>query len=150
MKKVAFVVLGLTFVAALGTQMDGQTAAQGDGPATQGGPQYVNKVNLVRPPDYREWIFVSSGLGMEYNPVPGTPGRKRCDWPWSGAYISYEGYIMPCCMVSTPDRMNFGRVADRTLVNAWESPEYNRFREQLDSENPPDICKSCSLYWGTF
>src|SRR6185503_15685810 len=38
-------------------------------------PQYVNKVNLVRPPDYREWIFVSAGLGMEYNPMPGTPGR---------------------------------------------------------------------------
>src|ERR687885_2962699 len=27
---------------------------------------------------------------------PGTPGQKRCDWPWSGAYISYQGYAMPC------------------------------------------------------
>jgi hypothetical protein len=33
---------------------------------------------------------------------PGTPGRKRYDWPWSGAYISFEGYMMPCCMVSPP------------------------------------------------
>jgi radical SAM protein with 4Fe4S-binding SPASM domain len=81
---------------------------------------------------------------------PGTPGRKRCDWPWSGAYISYEGYMMPCCMVSTPDRLNFGKVTDRSLVAAWDSPEYNGFREQLDSETPPEICKSCSLYWGTF
>jgi radical SAM protein with 4Fe4S-binding SPASM domain len=81
---------------------------------------------------------------------PGTPGRKRCDWPWSGAYISYEGYMMPCCMVSTPDRLNFGKVTDRTLTSAWDSNEYNQFREQLDSNNPPEICKSCSLYWGTF
>ena len=28
--------------------------------------------NLVRPVDYREWVYVSSGLGMEYNPIPGT------------------------------------------------------------------------------
>src|SRR5579872_985125 len=41
---------------------------------------------------------------------PGTPGPQRCNWPWTGAYISYQGYAMPCCMVSTPDRINFGNV----------------------------------------
>jgi len=81
---------------------------------------------------------------------PGTRGRDRCDWPWTGAYISYEGYMMPCCMVSTPDRANFGKVTDHTLASVWNSAEYNRFREQLDSDDPPDICRSCSLYWGTF
>ena len=80
----------------------------------------------------------------------GTPGKDRCDWPWTGAYISYEGYMMPCCMVSTPDRANFGKVTDRTLTSVWNSDEYNNFREQLDSENPPDICRSCSIYWGVF
>ena len=34
-------------------------------------PQYAGK-NLVRPEDYREWIFLSSGLGMNYNPSPGS------------------------------------------------------------------------------
>ena len=33
---------------------------------------------------------------------PGTPGRKRCSWPWSGGYVSYTGDVMPCCMVSRP------------------------------------------------
>lgn len=80
----------------------------------------------------------------------GTRGRDRCDWPWTGAYISYEGYMMPCCMVSTPDRANFGKVTDHTLASVWNGDEYNRFREQLDSDTPPDICRSCSLYWGTF
>ncbi len=82
--------------------------------------------------------------------VAGTPGRERCDWPWTGAYISYEGYMMPCCMVSTPDRINFGKVTDHALTSVWNGSEYNRFREQLDSEDPPEICRSCSLYWGTF
>ena len=30
------------------------------------GPAYANGTNLVRPPDYREWTFLSSGLGMTY------------------------------------------------------------------------------------
>ena len=80
----------------------------------------------------------------------GTLGRQRCDWPWTGAYISYEGYMMPCCMVATPDRINFGKVTEHTLESVWNGPEYGAFREQLDSDTPPDICSSCSLYWGTF
>ncbi len=80
----------------------------------------------------------------------GTTGRDRCDWPWTGAYISYEGYMMPCCMVATPDRINFGKVTDHALESVWNGPEYDAFRAQLDSDSPPDICRSCSLYWGTF
>ena len=30
------------------------------------GPQYVNGTDLVRPDDYREWTFLSSGLNMTY------------------------------------------------------------------------------------
>jgi hypothetical protein len=33
-------------------------------------PQYDGQ-NLVRPENYREWIFLSSGLGMNYNPAGG-------------------------------------------------------------------------------
>jgi len=29
--------------------------------------------NLVRPEGYREWIYLSSGLGMNYNPASGDP-----------------------------------------------------------------------------
>src|SRR5215207_5639912 len=60
---------------------------------------------------------------------PGTRGRDRCDWPWTGAYISYEGYMMPCCMVSTPDRANFGKVTEKPFISAWNSDGYNNFSE---------------------
>jgi radical SAM protein with 4Fe4S-binding SPASM domain len=81
---------------------------------------------------------------------PGTPGRKRCSWPWTGAYISYEGKAMPCCMVSTPDRINFGNMAERGVKAIWDSEEFRAFRDRLDSDNPPELCTSCSVYKGTF
>jgi hypothetical protein len=31
------------------------------------GPQYVEGDNLVRPANYREWVFVGSGLGLNYD-----------------------------------------------------------------------------------
>jgi radical SAM protein with 4Fe4S-binding SPASM domain len=79
-----------------------------------------------------------------------TPGRARCGWPWTGAYISYQGYAMPCCMVSTPDRVNFGNMVEQGVEAVWNSPAYGQFREQLASDEPPEICRSCSLYAGTF
>jgi hypothetical protein len=35
-------------------------------------PEYAG-TQLVRPVDYREWIYLSSGLGMEYNAAVGAP-----------------------------------------------------------------------------
>jgi MoaA/NifB/PqqE/SkfB family radical SAM enzyme len=75
---------------------------------------------------------------------------RRCDWPWRGAYLSYQGLAMPCCMVSTPDRINFGSTMDQGFVATWQSQPYQRFREQLASDEPPTICRSCSLYSGAF
>ena len=34
-------------------------------------PQYDDKEQLVRPADYREWMFLSAGYGMNYSPAPG-------------------------------------------------------------------------------
>jgi len=39
--------------------------------STPGRPQYTGDNQLLRPSDYREWIFVSSGLGMSYSTQPG-------------------------------------------------------------------------------
>lgn len=81
---------------------------------------------------------------------PGTPGSQRCDWPWKGAYISYQGYAMPCCMVSTPDRINFGSIVEQGVEETWNGEAYQIFRDRLASDEPPDVCRSCSIYSGTF
>lgn len=80
----------------------------------------------------------------------GTPGIKRCSWPWTGAYVSYQGMAMPCCMIATPDRFNFGNIARQGVEETWNGASYDAFRQQLDSEQPPEICRSCSIYSGTF
>jgi radical SAM protein with 4Fe4S-binding SPASM domain len=97
-----------------------------------------------------------SGLRLRLPPTrprlhqPGTPGPQRCDWPWSSAYISFQGYMMPCCMVSTPELMNFGLVNHNNLDEVWNGREYREFRRQLSSENPHPMCSSCSIYKGVF
>ncbi len=107
---------------------------------------------------FREAKAVAKELGVQLRlprtrarlHPPGTPGPARCDWPWHGPYVSYQGLAMPCCMIATPDRANFGSVEDRGIAAVWNGPEYEAFRRQLASDEPPDICRSCALYSGTF
>jgi MoaA/NifB/PqqE/SkfB family radical SAM enzyme len=82
---------------------------------------------------------------------PDTPGPTRCSWPWHGPYVSYQGFSMPCCMIATPDRGNFGRVnAERPISEVWSGEEYEAFRTALASDTPPAVCRSCAVYKGTF
>jgi len=40
------------------------------------GPQFNAQDQLQRPADYREWIFLTSGLGMTYGPAKAQPGQS--------------------------------------------------------------------------
>jgi Cytochrome P460 len=48
----------------------GLISATPDSPSST--PRYTKDNQLLRPDNYREWIFLSSGLGMSYSPAPGS------------------------------------------------------------------------------
>jgi hypothetical protein len=54
------------------------------------GPSYTAAGELVRPTDFREWMFVTSGLGMTYNqPVQGAPARTP---NFTNVYVNPPAY----------------------------------------------------------
>ncbi|HSD84871.1 MAG TPA: SPASM domain-containing protein [Anaerolineae bacterium] len=83
-------------------------------------------------------------MQRQIHPVE-TSGRDRCHWPWTGAYISYEGLPMPGCMVATPNRINFGNMAEHGVEAIWSGSPYEDFRARLVSDNPLEICRCCSI-----
>ncbi|HET9029906.1 MAG TPA: radical SAM protein [Candidatus Aquilonibacter sp.] len=93
-----------------------------------------------------------SGIRLRLPNLDERPARdpRGCGWPSTGAYFSFRGEIMPCCMISTPDRFNFGNVREEPFERTWNGARYGRFRAQLASGKPPDICSSCAVYTGTF
>src|SRR4051794_21704302 len=78
---------------------------------------------------------------------PTTPG---CTWPWDSAYITSSGVVQPCCMVMGDDRVALGRLAEQSFADIWAGPAYVDFRRRLLGGQPPDVCRGCSLYRGTF
>jgi hypothetical protein len=53
-------------------------------------------------------------------------------------------------MVATPDRASFGSMIRDGAAMVWNSDASQAFRRRLDSDDPPDVCRSCALYHGTF
>jgi hypothetical protein len=72
MKKTLLGVLAAVCVAVVVASTHVPARAQAPAPD---GPQYTADGRLVRPLDYREWVFVTSGLGMTYGPAQPAAGR---------------------------------------------------------------------------
>ena len=68
MRTAISIVLAIGAVAAL--------LAQQSSPQSAGAPQFTGNNELVVPTDYREWIFLSSGLGMTYGPIGESNGNR--------------------------------------------------------------------------
>ena len=77
-------------------------------------------------------------------------GSGRCTWPWDGVYLTARGEMLPCCMVGTPDRANFGTVSSTPIAEVWNGAAAQAFRNALAGATPPRICSSCALYHGEF
>ncbi len=78
---------------------------------------------------------------------PGTPG---CVWPWTGAYVRHDGGVQPCCMLMGEDRGVLGDVRTASFATVWAGSVYERFREALEGDRPPEVCRGCSMYRGVF
>jgi MoaA/NifB/PqqE/SkfB family radical SAM enzyme len=113
------------------------------------------------PARVRRWFdearAVAQALGIDLRLPKLSSGKspdalhgRRCDWPWRGAYVAYSGEAMPCCMVATPDRANFGSMTARGVSRIWEGEAHRDFRARLDSDDPPEVCKGCAVYQGRF
>jgi radical SAM protein with 4Fe4S-binding SPASM domain len=76
--------------------------------------------------------------------------RHGCTWPWDSAYITSAGLVQPCCMVMGDDRVRLGDLNRATFSEIWVGPAYREFRRRMRSDDPPEVCRGCALYQGTF
>jgi len=77
-----------------------------------------------------------------FSPQRGT----SCRSPWLSPYITVDGYVTPCCVISDPQQLNFGNVREATFWDIWNSPAFQRFRIDFRHGRVPDVCKVCPSY----
>jgi MoaA/NifB/PqqE/SkfB family radical SAM enzyme len=77
----------------------------------------------------------------------GTPG---CDWPWRSAYVTQDAKVQPCCMIMGTDRAVMGDTGTAGFRAVWRGEAYGEFRQRLLGDDPPEVCRGCSMYRGIF
>ena len=76
--------------------------------APDDGPRYTNGNSLVRPSDYREWMFLGAGLGMTYQPPAGAAAAGSPPPPqFTNVFVNPSSYRSFMRTGAWPDRTIF-------------------------------------------
>jgi hypothetical protein len=91
----AVALLALAYASAWGFTAAAQRQEPAAEPASDG-PQYsAGTTNLMRPVNYREWVFLSSSLGLTYQPAAGAPTPSAAP-QFQNVFVnrsSYRGFM---------------------------------------------------------
>src|SRR4029077_10667694 len=98
------------------------TGAAGDGMLQ---PQYSGN-KLIRPEDYREWVYISSGIGMNYNPTVSEPER------FTNVFVPQWAYREFISTGKWPDKTMFA-LEDRAAESKGSINKEGHFQTDLIS-----------------
>jgi hypothetical protein len=94
------------------------------------GPQWVSETELLRPTDYREWVFLSSGLGMTYNEPK--QGKEPSAPSFSNTFVNPSAYRTFIQTGTWPDNTVFV-LESRTSETVASINKGGRFQTNLRS-----------------
>ena len=66
-----------------------------------------------------------------------------CPYPWTSFYITWDGYLAPCCAKPFWKEMNFGNVFFRGLMSCINDKKLVNFRKMSNKNIVPEFCKDC-------
>lgn len=89
------------------------------------------KANTVKNVDVSFWDYESEN------------GFNKCPFPWSHFYISWDGYLPPCCAKPFPKELSFGDLNKSGLIDCLNSKEFQNFRSLWYKNITPGFCKKC-------
>ena len=70
---------------------------------------------------------------------------EGCIWPWRGIYITWNGFITPCCKILDYRKPMIGNILKQDFWEIWNSGNYQMFRKLLRKRMAPLPCRGCSM-----
>lgn len=72
-------------------------------------------------------------------------GFNKCIYPWIHNYVSWDGFLVPCCARPFPKELHFGNVFEGGLLNCLNTKEFRKIRKMWFKNETPNFCKDCSI-----
>lgn len=77
-----------------------------------------------------------------FNRLSISRNRQKCSWPWTSAYVTWDGFVSPCCIPST---YFCGNLLQDPFKKIWNNEKYHDFRRRLKGGEFPYQCVNCSF-----
>jgi len=81
----------------------------------------------------------------------GTRHWAGCQRPWTLAYVTANGNVLPCCISPWVAKDYRGLILGNAFTERfdaiWDGERYQRFRTDFESDTPPDPCRGCGRLW---
>jgi radical SAM protein with 4Fe4S-binding SPASM domain len=100
-------------------------------------------------------VFNASGATTPLRSLRGTTRDSRpwagCQRPWTLSYITANGNVLPCCISPWTTRnyreLVLGNAFTQDFAQIWNGERYQQFRQDFETDVPPDPCRGCGLHW---
>jgi radical SAM protein with 4Fe4S-binding SPASM domain len=73
-------------------------------------------------------------------------GGRQCVSPWVSPFVTIDGDVTPCCVITDPSIVSFGNVFETPFAQIWNNDAFVAFRRRLKSAHPPECCGQCPSY----
>ena len=74
-----------------------------------------------------------------------------CQRPWTLAYVTANGNVLPCCVSPWVARDYAGLILGNAFAERfekiWDGTRYQQFRTDFETTTPPDPCRGCGRLW---
>jgi MoaA/NifB/PqqE/SkfB family radical SAM enzyme len=97
----------------------------------------------------------ASGLTTPLASLAGEAPSPRpwagCQRPWTLAYVTANGNVLPCCISPWVARdyeaLVLGDAFAQPFEGIWNGERYQRFRTAFEGDVAPDPCRGCGRLW---
>lgn len=100
--------------------------------------------------EFKDEYFKTKELASEYPNVELTfydfespASFKKCRFMWNYFYITWDGFVPPCCAKPFPKEKHFGNAFEQPLIEILNTKDYQDFRQHWFNEVSPEFCDKC-------
>jgi MoaA/NifB/PqqE/SkfB family radical SAM enzyme len=88
----------------------------------------------------------SDGMELSCRHTNSFSMEKPCPWPFYHTFISVEGTVQPCCIMTDPSVFTLGSIAAKPFFRLWNGRKYFAFRRTFRSQRTLKMfCRGCYL-----
>jgi radical SAM protein with 4Fe4S-binding SPASM domain len=90
-------------------------------------------------------VAEEKGIVVGFDDITTERSFAKCPFPWNHFYVTWDGWLVPCCAKPFPKELHFGNVFQAGLRESINCKEFREFRGLSAQGTTPEFCLRCHV-----